>query len=177
MTSTVNVETVLPTDTDRVWSALKHPASFLYVVRGLFGMPALAGRTDPIRAGEAGTGWLLAFHVLPLHRHTIEVLSVDDGTRTIRTHEHGGVLRRWDHTLHVSPVPVPGGSGGPRCRYRDTVTIDAGPLTAIVATLAVGIYRYRHRRWHRLVRKHLLPAAGVSATNRDADYEQSLSRP
>lgn len=151
---TIHVETVLPTDADRVWPALKHPASFLYVTRGLFGMPALAGRTDPIRAGEVGTGWLLAFHVLPLHRHTIEVVAVDEATRTIRTHEHGGVLRRWDHELRAEPD----GEAGTRCRYHDTVTIDAGPLTRVVAALAVGIYRYRHRRWHRLVRKHLLVA-------------------
>jgi hypothetical protein len=183
---TIHVETVLPTDPERVWSALKHPASFLYVTRGLFGMPALAGRTDPVQAGEAGTGWLLAFHVVPLHRHTIEIVEVDEATRTIRTHERGGVLRRWDHSLHAAPVTPagpggpdvpngPGGGGGPggpggpggtwdgggggaRCRYRDTVTIDAGPLTAVVAALAVRIYRYRHRRWHRLVRKHLLVA-------------------
>lgn len=161
MTRTVHVETELPTDADRVWSALQHPASFLYVTRGLFGVPALAGRTDPLRAGEVGAGWLLAFHLLPVHRHTIEVVDVDHSTRTIRTHEHGGVLRRWDHDLHAEPVDAS------RCRYRDTVTIDAGRLTPLVTVLAAGIYRYRHRRWHRLVRKHLLPT-GPRYTRRPA---------
>jgi hypothetical protein len=148
---TIHVETELPTDADRIWSAMQHPASFLYVTRGLFGMPALTGRTDPVRAGESGTGWLFAFHFIPAYRHTIEIAEVDDNTRTIRSHEHGGVLTRWDHVLHVEPVEVH------RCRYSDTVTIDAGPLTPVVALIAVGIYRYRQRRWHRLVRKHLLP--------------------
>lgn len=152
MARTVRIETELPTDADRVWSALQHPASFLYVTRGLFGMPALAGRTDPVRAGEVAEGWLLAFHLVPVHRHTIEVVELDRSTRTIRTHEHGGVLRSWDHVLHAEPVD------GSRCRYRDTVTIDAGRLTALVAALAVGIYRYRQRRWRRLVRRHLFPS-------------------
>jgi hypothetical protein len=159
-TKTIDVSTELPTDADRVWAAMKQPATFLYVTRGLFGMPALAGRSEPVRAGEAGSGWLFAFHVVPAYRHTIEVVAVDEETRTLRTHEHGGVLRRWDHVLHAEPVSD-GGAGatgtGPRCRYSDTVTIDAGRLTGVVAAMAVGIYRYRQRRWHRLVRKHLLP--------------------
>jgi hypothetical protein len=154
---TIHVETELPTGADRVWAAMKQPVTFLYVTRGLFGMPALAGRSEPVRAGEAGSGWLLAFHVVPAYRHTIEVVAVDEEERTIRTHEHGGVLRRWDHVLHAEPVGrEPVGGEEPRCVYSDTVTIDAGRLTAVVAALAVGIYRYRQRRWHRLVRKHLL---------------------
>jgi hypothetical protein len=149
---TIHVETELPTGADWVWAAMKQPVTFLYVTRGLFGMPALAGRSEPVRAGETGSGWLLAFHVVPAYRHTIEVVAVDEEERTIRTHEHGGVLRRWDHVLHTEPL----GGDEARCRYSDTVTIDAGRLTAVVAALAVGIYRYRQRRWHRLVRKNLL---------------------
>ncbi len=148
---TIQVETELPTSAERVWQAMKHPASFLYVTRGLVGFPALAGRTDPIRAGEAGRGWVLAFKLVPTYRHTIEVVDVDERTRSIRTHEHGGTLRRWDHTLQAEPI------GETRCRYRDTVTIDAGRITRLVRLVATGIYRYRQRRWHRLVRNHLLP--------------------
>ncbi|MGV9797898.1 hypothetical protein ACWDTP_07545 [Mycobacterium sp. NPDC003449] len=83
------------------------------------------------------------------YRHTIEVVDVDPAIRTIRTREHGGVLRRWDHTLHVEPV------ADGTCRYSDIVDIDAGPLTGMVVVLARGIYAYRHRRWRKLVRKHL----------------------
>lgn len=67
------------------------------------------------------------------------MVTADEATGTIATHEHGGVLRAWDHTLQVEPL------GPGRSRYRDTVRIDAGRLTPLVATLAVGIYRYRER--------------------------------
>jgi hypothetical protein len=157
---TINVETVLPTTAERVWQAMKQPTSFLYVCRGLFGWPALAGRTEPIREGEIGRGWLLLFHVFPMHRHTIEVLRVDEQSQVIQSHESGGLLRRWDHTLHVEPVD------GRCCRYSDTVVIDAGPLTAMVARSGRAIYRYRQRRWHKLVRKHLLPSGPAYATDR-----------
>lgn len=146
---TVHLETELPTSAERVWSAMRHPASFLYVTRGVVGFPALAGRTDPIRSGEIGTGWVLAFNVIPAYRHTIEVLDVDEATRTIRSHEFGGALRRWDHTLHVERIDERS------CRYSDTIEIDAGVLTGAAAAIATGIFRYRQRRWHRLVRNQL----------------------
>lgn len=148
---TVHVQTELPTSADRVWQAMQHTASFLYVTRGLFGFPALVGRTDPIREGECGTGWLMLAHLVPLSRHTIHVVEVDRATRTVRSHEHGGFLRAWNHTLHVEPT------GEKTCRYSDTVEVDAGPLTGLVALAAAGIYRYRQRRWHKLVHRHLLP--------------------
>lgn len=143
---TVHVETILPTSVDRVWSAMLSPATFLYVCRGLLGFPALAGRTEPLRAGERGTGWLMALHVIPAYRHTIEVTEVDEATGTIRTREHGGVLKAWNHTLHVEALQANS------CRYSDTVDIDAGVLTGAVAAIANGIYRYRQWRWHKLVR-------------------------
>lgn len=146
---TVHVETILPTAADRVWSAMLSPATFLYVCKGLIGFPALAGRTEALSAGERGTGWLFAFHVIPAYRHTIEVIEVDPATGTIRTHEHGGALKAWNHTLHVEPLD------DHTCRYSDTVDIDAGRLTSVAVVLATGIYRYRHRRWRKLVRRHM----------------------
>jgi hypothetical protein len=146
---TIEVTTELEADADLVWAAMQHPTTFLYVCRGLFGVPALAGRSVPFRQGESGTGWIFAFHVLPLHRHTIELAEVDESTRTLRSHEHGGVVRAWNHTLHVEPV------GERRSRYSDTVDIDAGLLTAVVARVAVSICRYRQARWRRLARKQL----------------------
>jgi hypothetical protein len=148
---TIHVQTELPAAADKVWQAMQHPAAFLYVTHGLFGFPALAGRTEPIRCGESGTGWLLLFHVIPISRHTIHVVEVDQATRTLRSREHGGILRAWNHTLHAEPA------GGHSCRYSDTVDIEAGPLTGVVAFAATGIYRYRQRRWHKLTRRHLLP--------------------
>lgn len=147
----VHVETILSTDADSVWQAMQYPVTFLYVCRGLFSLPALAGRGAPLRQGERGTGWLFAFHVFPAYRHTLEVVGVDHGSRTITTHEHGGVLSRWDHTLHVQPVTEKS------CHYSDSVDIEAGALTHGVACIARGIYRYRQRRWHLLVARHLAP--------------------
>lgn len=155
---TVHLETVLPTTADRVWAAMLSPVTFLYVCKGLFGIPALSGRAEPLRLGERGTALLFAFHLLPAYRHTIEIVHIDEAEGTVRTHEHGGILRAWNHTLHVEPID------GHSCRYSDTVEIDAGPATAVVATVAIGIFRYRQRRWRKLVRRHLLPQGTAYAS-------------
>ena len=149
---TIHLTTELPAPRDRVWQASQHPASFLYVIRGLVGVPALAGRTDPVEVGEVVTGWILLFHVLPLHRHRIRVAEVDAATGTIRTEERGGVLRRWDHLLRVEPL------GDGTCRYSDTIDIDAGPVTPVAAAVATIFYRYRQLRWRTLARRHLRAA-------------------
>lgn len=146
---TIDVATDLPAPAEAVWETMQYPGTFLYVARGLVGAPALAGRATKFVAGERGTGWLFLFHLIPLSKHTIEVVRVDHETMTIETEEHGGMLRRWRHALHVEPLDAT------RSRYRDTVDIDAGPFTGVVARAAVGIYRYRQRRWRRLARKHL----------------------
>ena len=149
---TVHVTSDLLAPADRVWSALKHPASFLYVVRGLFRVPALEGRTHPYREGESGSGWIFLFHVIPLHRHHATLVSLDDDSMTIKSREYGGFVRSWNHTLRVEPVD------SARCRYHDIVEIDAGRVTPVVAAFSHLIYRYRHRRWRKLVRKHLVTA-------------------
>jgi hypothetical protein len=148
---TIRHETILPTTAQRVWPAMLSPATFLYVCKGLFAVPALAGRAEPFREGERGTAWLFAFHILPAYRHTIEVLEVDAASRTVRTHEHGGVLAAWNHTLHVEVID------DTTCRYVDTVDIDAGNMTALVIPVANAIFRHRQRRLRWLVRQHLLP--------------------
>jgi hypothetical protein len=146
----IHLETELPTSADKVWQAMCHPAFFTCVVRGLIGVPALAGRTEPFREGGSGTGWLLLFHLIPLSRHTIYLASLGQASQTLCSREHGGILRAWNHLLHVEPA------SDQRCRYSDTVEIDAGALTGVVAAAAKLIFRYRQRRWHKLVRNRLM---------------------
>jgi len=148
---TITLTTELQAPPDRVWGALKYPATFLHVCRGVLGFPSLEGRTDPFREGEEGRGWLLLFHLVPLSIHRIRLVSVDDETMTMRTEEGGGVLRVWNHTLHVATL------GPGRSAYTDTIELDGGVLTPVVVRFATLLFRYRQMRWRRLARRHLQP--------------------
>ena len=96
----------------------------------------------------------MLFHVIPVARWTIEVVTVDPVTQTIATCEGGGIIRRWNHTLHAEPSP----GGG--CRYVDVIDLDAGPFTPVTAAVVAVIFRYRQRRLKRLARRHLAAAPG-----------------
>jgi hypothetical protein len=146
---TVRRETGLDAPAARVWQAILQPATMLYVLKGLFSFPALAGRIDPISEGEVGRGWTLLFHVVPFARWTIEVVRVDPDHKTIITNEHGGMIRVWNHTLHVEEL------GPDRSCYTDSIDVDAGPLTAVVAPCVGFIFSYRQRRLRHLARNHL----------------------
>ena len=149
MTATIRVESVVDAPAARVWRALQSPATFLYVTRGILGMPALAGRTEPWQPGEVVKGWLLLFHVIPFSRHTMKVVEIDEDNRTFRAHERGGFLRVWNHSFHVEAA------GPQRCRYTDTVELDAGRFTSVAAVGARWFFRYRHSRWRKLARRHV----------------------
>jgi hypothetical protein len=147
---TIRRQTDLDAPAARVWQAMLQTGTMLYVVKGLFRFPALEGRIDPITQGESGRGWALMFHVFPFARWTIKVVRVDPDARTITTNEYGGMIRCWNHTLHVEELDA-----GRSC-YTDSIDVDAGPLTPVVAPCVGLIFSYRQRRFRRLARKHLV---------------------
>lgn len=132
---------------DAVWAAVRTPAAFRTVARGIVDLPTLAGRDDDWRAGETVRGPLRLFRAVPAGEYVIHVESVDDATRTMQTRERGGLVRRWDHTLSVTPL------ADGRSRYRDLVVIDAAALTPVVTALADAFYAVRQRRWRSLARR------------------------
>jgi hypothetical protein len=145
----VHREVELPASAPRVWQAMLQPSTMLYVLTGLFSFPTLSGRIDPITEGESGTGWTLLFHVIPFARWTIKVVRVDPESRTIVTTEHGGVIRTWNHTLHVEAVDAN------RSRYSDTIEVDGAAPSRITAAIVNLIFGYRQRRLRHLARAHL----------------------
>lgn len=139
--ATVDRATVLDAPADAVWAAVRTPAAFRTVTRGLLTMPVLRRRTRPWSEGEIVIGWVLLFRCIPFSRHHLHIARIDDTTMTLCSHEHGGLVRRWDHDIVVTPVD------DHRCRYRDRVEIDAGVLTPLVVAFARWFYGVRQRRW------------------------------
>jgi uncharacterized protein YndB with AHSA1/START domain len=143
---TIERSVELDAPASRVWAATRTPGAFRYVTRGVLRITGLP-RTGRFGQGTRVEGWLLLGGVLPLHRHHLEVVRVDETAMTLSSHEWGGVLRRWDHDIVVERLH------GDRSRYTDRVRIDAGPFTMPVVMFAWLFYRYRQRRWRQLVRR------------------------
>jgi ligand-binding SRPBCC domain-containing protein len=144
---TVNETTRLPAPADAIWAAVTvSPDAFRFVTRGLVALPAVRRWDRTPAAGDRLHGRLWLFGVIPAWHHTIEFVDVDQARRRMVTEEHGGMLRRWRHTIEVEP------DGADACRYRDRVDIDAGLTTPVVVGIARVFYRLRQRRWHTIAR-------------------------
>jgi hypothetical protein len=143
---TIERSVELDAPASRVWAVARTPAAFRFVTRGVLRITGLP-RSGTIGEGTRIEGWLLLGGVLPVHRHHLEVVRVDETAMTLSSNERGGVLRRWDHDIIVERLD------DDRARYTDRVLIDAGPFTLPVVAFAWLFYRYRQRRWREVVRR------------------------
>lgn len=103
-------------------------ASFLNFCRVLLGLLDAAGHASGVVEGEVSTSWLMLLQLVPLHRHTIDIVREDDQARAIEMEERGGVIARWHKILRVEPRS----SGS--SRYAGIVELDAGALRPVVAS-------------------------------------------
>lgn len=150
---TVTRTTDLGAPASAVWAAVRTPAAFRTVTRGLLRYLPAEGRQADWREGETVTGWLWLFGVLPLSRHTIRFASIDAARFILTSDEHGGPIRSWVHDIELEPLD------DHRTRYTDRVTIDAGWATLPVAAFAWVFYRIRQARWRRLAPRLARPKA------------------
>ena len=83
--------------------------------------------------------------------HTMFIEKLDPVARIIQSRESGNGIKRWDHTLSVHP------DGAMTC-WTDTVVIEAGWRTPIIARFAAFLYlrRHRHRRAENLAYRFFL---------------------
>lgn len=140
----VRTESVLDAPPAVVWDRLLRVATLLEVAWPLLVMrvPEDAPERWQLDRTVPVTSRLLG--VLPLGTQRVRFVEIDHDARRAVTTESGGLVRRWDHVLTVV-----GPDRGP-ATYVDHVTIDAGPVTGLVAWFARRLYRHRHRRWRRL---------------------------
>jgi len=127
---------------EAAWTLVREPATFLHVAWPLLG--ARGALPERWEQGCIVQLRLLGLGVLPLWRHQIAIVDLDDERRTLATEETAVVLRRWRHRISVAP------EGAAECRYVDEIELDAGALTPVAALLVRGFFRWRQRRWRAL---------------------------
>jgi hypothetical protein len=137
----VDRSTRLEASADAVWAAVKTPAAFRAVTRGVLTMPAIRSRNDQWREGETVVGWVFLFGFVPFSRHHLRVELIDESARVLSSREFGGVIRTWNHDIVITPIDHA------NCLYRDRIEIEAGIMTAVVGLYARWFYRTRQRRW------------------------------
>ncbi|MEM7339015.1 MAG: hypothetical protein AAF467_10235 [Actinomycetota bacterium] len=140
---TITITTELEAPPEAVWGAALTPQMFIHITRGVIRYPAAEAHPGPWAAGDRIKGWMFVLGVVPASIHELAIDSIDHGSRTLITEEHGGILRRWRHRITVETLD------DGRSHYCDEIEFEAGALDPVVAVVARAFYRLRQRRWHR----------------------------
>ena len=124
-----------PYPPEMVWNIATDFAALEEVMKGRIAFSGLPeGRT---RTGQIIDVGVSLFGVLPEQPYRMEVLECDDEAMVLRSSELGAGVKKWDHTLTVTPLE----NGA---RLSDRIEIEAGHLTPLFAAWAKYVYKSRH---------------------------------
>lgn len=143
----INYSCLLPITAAEMWGLLKKAQSLRDIGEGFVtyggALPDewYVGFKADIKPRFTKLPWSL-LSLLPEGMHIVEVTRVDPEQFQIETKEFGGLVKKWNHSMKIEDVP-----NSRFCVYSDTITIEAGWATRIVARLADKLYRHRHKRW------------------------------
>jgi len=143
---TVSLTARVPAPSDDMWRAVVSPQGFRYVSRGLVHWPVVASRTARWREGETVEGWMFFFGFIPVARHRLTFVTLDDHSYTFQTDERGGIISSWQHRIVVSPA------GARDSVVTDSVTFSGGIFTPALWVLVKLFYLVRAPRWVGLAR-------------------------
>ncbi len=124
-------------DPDVVFSAALRFSEMTEAMRGIAtyqGLPA----SDIAAQGDTITVDVTFWGILKQRGHKMFIERLDPEARIIQSRESGNGITRWDHTLSVQP-------DGRRACWTDTIVIEAGWRTPIIARFAAFVYQRRHR--------------------------------
>lgn len=142
----VGLSTELEASAEVVWRMLQKSESLRFVAAPVLRIGDDLPRYWRDSGGSVTLEDMRLLGLLPLWRHEIRIVSLDEEGREILTEEGGGPVRLWRHRIRLHPL-----SEG-RCRYTDRVEIEAGVLTPGVWLFALLFYGHRQRRWRQLAR-------------------------
>jgi hypothetical protein len=133
----VQITAYYDTDPDVLFrSALR----FSELTEAMAGMASYSGMPDSDTASEGDTIIVdvTFWGVFRQKGHTIFIERLDPVERVIQSRESGNGIKRWDHNLSFQP-------DGILTVCKDTIVIDAGWRTSLLAQFAAFVYSRRHR--------------------------------
>ncbi|MBX2805799.1 MAG: hypothetical protein KTR19_07500 [Hyphomicrobiales bacterium] len=136
MIKTVQLVHEYPVTADRLWQVATDWASFVEATKGLISFRGLPD--EPIHKGQIIKSEVSIFGLLPYFSWTMEIRECDPERHLMKSHEYGGSVKLWDHTIKIDKTET--GSG-----LTDTIILDAGYQTPIYAWWARLNYGRRHK--------------------------------
>jgi ligand-binding SRPBCC domain-containing protein len=153
-TQFVSVSSELPVSAERAFALAQRLETFEFVVSPVIRLAlsaeqrAEAEGDDAFRVGAEYSARLWYFKVIPAWTHELKIIAggpINDGAFEIYTNEKSGPVRVWNHRLTFRPT------GDSSCRYTDQIEIPAGVLGLGTKLFVDAFFRYRQRRWLKLL--------------------------
>ncbi len=146
----VTVSSEFDISAEQAWGLVTRPDTLQFITKGLIGFRPLDGGFPEFwQEGKTERVRLLLGGLIPASEYHICFTRIDEQARELLTNEAGGAITQWDHLMTIDPLAEN------RCRYTDSIDIEAGRLTRSVCAYAKFFYRYRQRRWLKLIKLKL----------------------
>ena len=144
----VKVMSVFDCSSQQLFTEMKKTKSLVYIAKPLIKFVPLPEHPLP-EVWEEGKYLvnMYLFSFIPLGTQWI-VLSVDYDKLILRDNGYSKWIKKWDHHIYLKDI------GNNKTLYADTIEIDAGPLTVFVALFAGIFYRWRQKRWRKLIKNN-----------------------
>jgi len=139
------IQTYFKTSADTAWETLKKKDTFLFITDGFLGFSGNKKWPEKFYEGLVIDSRLFFFHIFPSWKHRLLVVKVDDVNKELYSNENGGPIKIWNHLIKIEP------EADQSCKYTDQIEIEAGLLTPFVWGYAHVFYRYRQKRWRKLI--------------------------
>lgn len=83
---------------------------------------------------------------IPVGKHTINVIKMNEESGEIVTNEHNEKVSIWNHSIKMEEI-------APNItRYTDIVDLYAGGLNTIVAWWTLRFYKHRQKKWQKIAK-------------------------
>ena len=138
------------TTPDRLWASAVDLADLRTVCRGLIGFDDRVPATGRIHEGDVFVTDVRLFGRLPAQTYRMDVAELSDRDRRFRSEESGAGVTRWSHVCTVTQTAT-------GARLTDSIDIEAGAMTPLMALWARLLYHIRGRRRAALVEGAALP--------------------
>ena len=136
MPTTIELYHEYETSPEKLWRLSTDWNCLEKAMKGLityYGLP-----TTEIYQGQEIVAQFSLFGIFPKSNWTMKVIEYAPEQHRIKSHEYGGPIQQWNHTLTIKKTKT-GAS------LKDQIIIDAGRLTPIYARWGLFMYKYRHK--------------------------------
>ncbi|GEM_PF-5286048 len=140
------IASTLPAPKKQVWALLQQTSTLFYVT----GNKVFADTSSFTKQWKRGDRIKTTVPMLG-RRVPYEIYVARANTRhhIILTQEQGGIVKAWNHMMHVAPID------GRSCSYTDVVDVQGRWFleTFLLWLYVHAYYRKRHKRWFRLLQE------------------------